>query len=106
MAILARAAIFPLQPNQMPVLSLSAALMATSSPPGRTFAIFSGMATLFETTTSCPNSGPLHDADWPSLNNPPVMLVGSNPFITLAITLKEPRFRKGQVGFLLLVHPA
>src|SRR6516162_5729721 len=60
----------------MPVLSLSAALMATSSPPGRTFAIFSGMATLFETTTSCPNSGPLHDADWPSLNNPPVMLVG------------------------------
>jgi hypothetical protein len=63
-----RVATFPLQPNQMPVLSLSAALTATSSPPARAFAFFSGMATLFETMTSCPNSGPLRNPDWPSLN--------------------------------------
>jgi hypothetical protein len=46
-------------------------------PAGAAFAILSEMAALFETTTICPNSGPL-PADWPSLNDPPVMLVGSS----------------------------
>jgi hypothetical protein len=40
-------------------------LTATSSPPARAFAFFSGMATLFETMTSCPNSDPLRETDLP-----------------------------------------
>jgi len=35
----------------------SAALTATSSPPARAFAYFSGTATLLETMTSCANDG-------------------------------------------------
>src|SRR5262249_31573606 len=57
-AIVASVAIFPLQPNQTPDLSLRAALTATSSPPARALVLFSGTATRFETTTSCPNGNP------------------------------------------------
>src|SRR5262249_10314724 len=55
------AAIFPLQPNQIPDLSLSAALTATASPPARALVLFSGIATRFETTISCPNGDPRVD---------------------------------------------
>src|SRR5271156_1014845 len=60
-AMLACVAIFPLQPNQTPDFCLSAALTTTSSPPARAVAFLSGIATLFETMTSCPNSDPLRD---------------------------------------------
>ena len=45
-------AIFPLQPNQVPDLSLRAAFTATSSPPARALAFLSGTETRFETTIS------------------------------------------------------
>src|SRR5690349_606731 len=45
----------------MPDFCVSAAFTATSSPPARAFAFFSGMATLFETMTSCPKGDPLRD---------------------------------------------
>ena len=55
-------AIFPLHPNQVPDLSLRAALTATSSPPARALAFLSGTETLFETTISCPNGDPFRYA--------------------------------------------
>jgi hypothetical protein len=42
----------------MPDLCLKAAFTATSSPPARWVAFLSGIATLFETITSCANRNP------------------------------------------------
>ena len=54
-AIVPRVATFPLHPNQVPDLSFSAALTATSSPPARALAFFSGTETLLETMINWPN---------------------------------------------------
>jgi hypothetical protein len=46
-------------------------LTATSRPPARAFAFLSGIATLFETMTSCPNSDTLRGPGWFSLRGQP-----------------------------------